>query len=370
MKRYIIVGAGILGATTAYKLAKSGADVLIVDQKGIGQATEAAAGIICPWLSQRRNKAWYNLAKNGARMYPELVEELKADGILETGYAKVGALSLHKEEKKLLAMQERALKRRADAPEIGEVTLLNNRETKQLVPIIDEGYSSIYVSGAAKLDGMTFREALLKAAQNHGAKVLEGKATLYQKGNQVLGVFVENERYEADQVIAACGAWMNEFLAPIGVNFQSTGQKGQILHLDMPDLESKDWPVIIPPTNQSIVPFENRIVVGATHENNKGFDQRVTAGGVFDILSKALEVLPELENSTVLEARVGFRPFTPEFLPVIGRLPNVNRLALANGLGSSGLTTGPFVGTQLAKLVLGDTLDISLEDYDVNTAIK
>lgn len=63
MKSYIIVGAGILGASTAYHLAKAGVNVTLVDRQDLGQATDAAAGIVCPWLSQRRNQAWYKIAK-------------------------------------------------------------------------------------------------------------------------------------------------------------------------------------------------------------------------------------------------------------------------------------------------------------------
>lgn len=112
MKRYIIVGAGILGASTAYHLVKEGADVTIVDRKDEGQATEAAAGIVCPWLAQRRNKRWYRLVKGGARYYPELIQQLEADGEHETGYKKVGAVSLHTNPEKLEKTIERAEKRR------------------------------------------------------------------------------------------------------------------------------------------------------------------------------------------------------------------------------------------------------------------
>ena len=86
MPKVIVIGAGILGASTAYHLAKNGAEVIVVDRKDKGQATDAAAGIICPWLSQRRNKAWYALAKAGARFYPNLIEELNKDGETNTGY--------------------------------------------------------------------------------------------------------------------------------------------------------------------------------------------------------------------------------------------------------------------------------------------
>ncbi|HAM82091.1 NAD(P)/FAD-dependent oxidoreductase [Ornithinibacillus bavariensis] len=369
MKDFIIVGGGILGATTAYKLAKSGADILLVDQSGNGQATDAAAGVICPWLSQRRNKKWYSLARNGARIYPSIVRELKEDGEIETGYAKVGALSIHHAEEKLLAMKERAITRKEEAPEIGEISLLSPKQTRELFPLLDESYSSIHISGAARVDGRVFRNALLRAAKKYGAELLDGHATLYHSNSRVKGIYINDTIYEAKTVIAACGAWMGELLQPLGIHFQARGQKGQLLHLELQNEEANHWPVLMPPTSQSIVPFKHRLVIGATHENDVGFDQRITAGGIHDILSKALEVLPSLSDSPILEARVGFRPFTPEFLPVIGTIQGISGLMLANGLGSSGLTTGPFVGTQLAKLALGEKLDIELKDYDVHGAL-
>src|SRR5690625_1440432 len=111
MKKVIIIGAGILGATTAYKLAKSGIQVVLVDRNDDGQATKAAAGIICPWLAQRRNKAWYKLAKGGAKIYPQLIAELEQDGETNTGYQRVGALGLHTDETKLSKTEQRVLDR-------------------------------------------------------------------------------------------------------------------------------------------------------------------------------------------------------------------------------------------------------------------
>ncbi|MNJ73419.1 D-amino acid dehydrogenase small subunit [compost metagenome] len=67
---------------------------------------------------------------------------------------------------------------------------------------------------------------------------------------------------------------------------------------------------------------------------------------------------------------MGFRPFTPGFLPVIGALPGWQGIFIANGLGASGLTMGPYIGCQLAKLVLGLEIDIALEDYKVEGAIS
>ncbi|TFJ92739.1 NAD(P)/FAD-dependent oxidoreductase [Lentibacillus salicampi] len=370
MKKFIVIGAGILGASTAYKLARAGAEVVVIDRHDSGQATDAAAGIICPWLSQRRNKAWYKLAKGGARIYHDLIRELADDGETATGYKQTGTISIHTDKQKLTAMKERALKRREDAPEIGEVTLLDAKQTKNLFPHLADDYASVHVSGGARVNGRALRDALIRGAQKRGASFLRGSAHLIRKGSRITGVHVNGSTIEADQVIAACGAWIHELLRPLNIQFNSTSQKAQILHLQSPGADTSGWPVVMPPNDQFMLTLDDRIIIGATHENDAGFDRRVTAGGFNEILSKALEIAPGLTDSTVLEARVGFRPHTPGYLPVIGPLPGFDGLLIANGLGSSGLTTGPYVGSQLANLTLGKELEIELADYDVAGAIE
>ncbi|WP_025722783.1 NAD(P)/FAD-dependent oxidoreductase [Paenibacillus polymyxa] len=372
MKKVIVIGSGILGASTAYQLAKMGANVIIVDRKDKGQATDAAAGIICPWLSQRRNQAWYQLAKAGARFYPGLIEELKSEGEIETGYAQVGALSIHDDLEKIKKMEERAHLRQADAPEIGEITRLNEKETHERFPLLVEDYHSVHISGAARIDGRALRDALVRSAQKNGAVLIHGDATLQYESDQVTGVAVGAKSFSADKVIVCAGAWANQLLLPLGIHFKVSYQKAQIMHLQVPNRQDTGtWPVIIPPSDQYLLAFDKqKIVIGATHENEiEGYDTRVTAGGMQEILNKGLELAPDLANSTFQEVRVGFRPFTPGFLPVVGAVPGWNGLIAANGLGASGLTMGPFIGNQLAKLALGMDLDIDIKDYNIRKAI-
>jgi D-amino-acid dehydrogenase len=370
MGRIIVLGSGILGASAAFHLAAKGVKVILVDRAEVGQATNAAAGIICPWISQRRNKAWYELVKHGARYYPELVEKLTSYGIGNTGYRKVGALSLHTNEEKLMQMADRAIKRREDAPEIGEVNILTYEETKERFPLVAEGYGSVYVSGGARVDGRLIRDAMVKAAVHLGTEYVSGNASLIYEDNGVSGVVVNGERVEADRVLVTTGAWAREVLEPVGVNFQVSGQKAQIVHLELPCVDTSEWPVVMPPNNQYLVTFEDgRVVVGSTHEDHKEFDTRVTAGGLNEIIGKALEMFPDLEEATVVETRVGFRPFTPDFLPVIGTVPNLEGVLVANGLGASGLTSGPFLGSELAKLALGEETLLDVSRYAVEGAI-
>ena len=371
--KVIVIGAGIAGSSTAYQLAKLGADVLIIDRKDDGQATDAAAGIICPWLSQRRNKAWYRLAKGGARYYPVLIEELESEGETETGYARVGALSIHTDQGKIDNMEERANKRIVDAAEIGEINRLDEHKTHELFPLLAEGYSSLHISGAARVDGRALRDALLRSAQRNGAKLIYGDAKLEFQSNCVTGVIVDAIRYPANKVIVCAGAWAGLLLQPLGIDFKVSYQKAQIMHLQIPDSTQPtgSWPVVMPPSDQYLLAFEQqKIVIGATHENNvEGYDTRITPGGMHEIVSKCLAFAPDLADSTFQEVRVGFRPFTADFLPVIGAIPEWEGLLAVNGLGASGLTMGPYIGAQLAKLALGMELDIDLTDYDISKAI-
>lgn len=370
MNRIIIIGAGILGASTAYHLAKKGMEVIVIDRQDVGQATDAAAGIICPWLSQRRNKAWYALAKSGAAYYAALIDLLKEDGETETGYRQVGAISLQTDVRKLEKMINRAMERREEALEIGAIEQLSQEETAIQFPVLSTGFESVHISGAARVNGRALRQALVNAAMKYGASFISGSAELIHIGNKVTGVQVGDEHYDAETVVITAGAWAPELLAPLGIDLQVVGQKAQIIHLQLKETKTNEWPVVMPENDQYILAFdEGRIVIGATHENDKQFDERVTAGGIHEVIDKALAVAPGLCDAEFVEARVGFRPVTPNFLPIIGEVPEVEGLFLANGLGASGLTVGPFLGAQLAKLILKEPLDIQLDLYEVKEAM-
>lgn len=369
MERFIIIGAGIAGASTAYHLAKRGKNVMVTDRGDNGQATDAAAGIICPWLSQRRNKKWYQLAKNGAAYYSDLIQSLEADGETQTGYSRVGALSIHTDENKLDGMVERAMKRRENAPEIGTIQKLDTRETKEAFPLLHDAFQSVYVSGAARVSGRSLRSALINGATKHGATFLKGNAALIHEHNRVTGVTVNKHNYHADTIIATNGVWMNELLEDLPSPVQVSAQKAQIMHLQLANLETHHWPVILPPNDQyMLTSSDDRVIIGATHENNAACDTSSTAGGVHDMLTKALQIAPFLASGTILETRVGFRPFTGDSLPMFGKVSGVQGMFFANGLGATGLTMGPYIGSLLATLAMGEEPHIDVSPYRADTS--
>ncbi|MFC2949458.1 NAD(P)/FAD-dependent oxidoreductase [Virgibacillus sediminis] len=365
--KHIIIGAGILGASTAYHLAKKGEDIVIIDRQEPGQATRNAAGIVCPWLTNRSNKAWYQLVIRGAKYYPTLIDELKREGESETGYEQVGAVNIFDTEEKLDRKMELAYKRKESSPEMGEITRLSPEQTKRLFPPVSDIYRALHIGGAARVDGAALSGSLLRAAQKKGAELVHGDASFLVHNQEVQGVNVDGVHYYGDQVIVTNGAWTNALFEPLGMKSHVTFEKAQIIHLQMPGVDTSDWPVMLPPFNHYMLTFGGgRIVVGATRETADSFDSRVTAGSVHQLMDKALRVAPGLADASYIGTKVGFRPFTPGSLPVIGRVSGHDHILIANGLGASGLTSGPYIGAQLAKLAIGGKPEISMEAFSPN----
>jgi len=116
MKKIAIVGAGIVGATAAYYLSKESDIEVTVFDHGYGQATKAAAGIISPWFSKRRNKAWYKMARLGADFYVDLLTDLEKSGQKVDFYQRTGVFLLKKDDSKLEELYDLALQRRDESP--------------------------------------------------------------------------------------------------------------------------------------------------------------------------------------------------------------------------------------------------------------
>ena len=362
--RIIVVGAGILGASTAYHLARHGAEVTLVDRADEGRATAAGAGIVCPWGSLNDDAPSYALLAGGARYYPHLVAALGEDGERDLGYAQVGGLYVPDTPSELDATERRVRARAVDAPEAGRIERLAPAEARALFPPLRPDLPALYVSGGARVDGRRMAAALQRAATKRGARTVNGSAELVLRGSRAAGVRVEGEMLEADGVVVAAGAWARALLAPAGIQLAVEPQRGQIIHLRQPGTDTARWPVLLPLSSYYLLAFEDsRVVIGATREYHSGFDYRVTAAGAAEVLNAGLAVAPGLAGWTLHEIRIGFRPLAPDNRPMLGPVPGVDNLLVGNGLGPSGLTMGPYAGALLAEAALGQPTELSLSDY-------
>jgi len=406
--RVAVIGSGIVGAGAAYELSARGVSVTVVDGSFHGRATQASAGIVCPWVDHPDDQDWYRLTREGALHYPRLVEELGED----IGYARVGALLVAEDPADLEAPRTLLAHRRPEAPEMGEVT--DVAAPTALFPPLAEDLSALHVPGAARVDGGAVRDALLRAAVRRGAELRAGTATLTPDGRVLVREARESDSrglaahpppapgassgapdeagvhgswrrsaplrpeagerpveagseagdgtpIEADMVIVAAGAWAGEVCRPLGTELPVFPRRGQIVYAALDGVDTAWWPIVLPRNGPYLVGLPgSQVVVGATVED-VGFAARVTMGGLDDVLREGLRVAPGLFGATVTEARVGLRPVYAPGPPLIGHL--TDRVVVATGLSAYGLTAGPFTGRIAADLALGHEPPIDVTAY-------
>lgn len=359
-----VIGAGILGASTAYHLALAGHEVTVVDQEHQGKATLAGAGIVCPWATSVNEPEWYKMYAAGAAYYDELVSGLAARGETDVGYRKVGALVTSEVQTDYDAAGERLAKRTAEAPESGGFEEITPAQAQAKFPPINPAYKAFWVPGGARVNARQLAPAMVRAAVALGATFHSDLATLELDGAKARVFDGRGEEILSDQIVVTAGAWASQILGPLGLLHPVKPQRGQILHFGMKGADTSRWSVLLPMASYYLLAFDDsRVVVGATREDGKGFDYRVTCEGQHEVLTAALRYAPGLADATLLETRIGFRPAPPGLRPILGPVPGIEGLILGNGLGAAGLTIGPYAGRQLARIATEETPEVTLNPY-------
>ena len=173
-----------------------------------------------------------------------------------------------------------------------------------------------------------------------------------------------------DQIILATGAWLGDMLEPLGYEVDIRPQKGQLRDYQLAqDMEA--YPVVMPEGEWDLIPFAGgKLSLGATHENDMGFDLTVDETLLQKMEEAALPHYPALSEATSRSERVGIRAYTSDFSPFFGQVPGLAGVYAASGLGSSGLTTGPIIGYHLAQLIQDKELTLDPLNYPIENYVK
>lgn len=358
MSTIAVIGGGIVGASAAYHLAKSGVKTVLVDGAQVGKATSAGAGIVAPGASLRPLPQFYELAKPAVAYYSTLADDLTNLNEEDCGYEVCGKLMVAEtpDKAKLFPELKQLFEKRRDEgmPNLDDITDISPAEAREMLPILGDMQAAMYISGAARVDGSTMRTALTDAAEKLGAKVIRGNAGIDVTSGRVTGLTSEQGPITVDAVVVAAGAWTNKVLEPTGFRLAINPQKGQIVHIEMPGQDTTRWPILGWGGSQYQLSFgPDRVVCGATREFDSGYDTRVTPAGVKHVLDEQLRLCPGLADGTLAEIRVGLRPYSDDALPFIGAVPGIDNLVVSSGHGPSGLQLGPYSGLLAAELAQG-----------------
>lgn len=374
----IVIGGGIVGTTAAYRAGQLGARTLLFDRRDAGRATDAGAGILAPESSTRDGRLWYDFALDAVRYYDTLFKDLTADGVpaedLALAFSRCPKLTVALDDSEAAALAEverivyRRQKERSPSPEECIRPISSSEARSAFFPPLAEAAAVLLQPVARRVDGRLMTAAVEQALPARAARTKRSDVSrLLLDGNRVHGVSTaDGEEYTAGAVLIAGGAWSAAFGRQLGVNLPVAPQRGQIIHLQVPDRNTDAWSIVSGMRGYYQVPWPGgRVAVGATRETGRGFDPRATVGGAQEVLREALRLAPGLLDATLHEIRVGLRPYTTDHLPLLGGVPGYGGVYLATGHGPTGLTLGPFSGKLVAEQALGHSPAWDITSFSV-----
>lgn len=322
----LVIGGGVIGLAVAWRAAQRGLrNVIVVDPSPGGGAAGVAAGMLAPVTElQYGEEPLLRLGMASNERYAAFAAELsEASGGRDTGYRRCGTVAValdsddREELRELHAFHQR----------LGlDSTWLTGREARRLEPMLAPGVrGGLHVADDHQVDPRRLLTALAAACENANVLLHRAEAVeLLVEGGRATGARLSTgERVGAGQVVLAAGPHSHRLPGlPDGVLPAIRPVKGQVLRLHVPDAYhpflSRNVRAVVRGRHLYLVPRENgELVVGATTEE-QGYDTTVTAGGVYELLRDAHELVPGITELPLLETSAGLRPGSPDNAPLLG----------------------------------------------------
>ncbi|MEV0531526.1 glycine oxidase ThiO [Kitasatospora sp. NPDC050463] len=363
----LVIGGGIIGLAVAWRAARLGVrNIAVVDPDPGGGAARVAAGMLAPVTElQYGEEPLLRLGMASNERYAAFAAELaEASGGQDTGYRQCGtvAVALDSDDREELR-ELHAFHRRLGL----DSQWLTGREARKLEPMLAPGVrGGLHVTDDHQVDGRRLARALVLACERANVRLHRAEATeLLVEGGRAVGAQLgTRETLTADRIVLAAGSRSHLLPGlPEGVLPAIRPVKGQILRLRIPPAYrpflSRNVRAVVRGQHLYLVPRENgELVIGATSEE-QGYDTTVTAGGVYELLRDAHELVPGITELPLVETSAGLRPGSPDNAPLLGptALPG---LVAATGHYRNGVLLTPVTADLVAEhLVTGATPELA-----------
>lgn len=354
----VIVGAGVIGLATAWRVAERGPAVTVVAPDPGGGASGVAAGMLTP-VSELTygEEPLLRLGLASRERYRAFIAELEERTGLDTGYRDDGILEVAFDSDDLAYLDD--LRRFQEA--LGVPTeALGGAACRELEPMLAPSVrGGLLAPEDGSIDPRRLAPALLAAARQRGVTLVRTRATsVIVERDAAVGVrLADGTEIRARQVMLAAGCWTGDIAGlPPGVLPPIRPVKGQVIRLRArtPFLRRCTRGLVRGSSVYLVPRADGEIVIGATQEE-MGFDTTVTAGGLWELLRDARELLPGLTELEFAEVSAGLRPGSPDNAPVMGptALPG---LYVATGHFRNGVLLAPVSADVMAEVLVDGTL--------------
>jgi glycine oxidase len=362
--RTVVIGAGVMGLSIAWRLAQAGCTVTVYDRGEAGHgASWAAAGMLAAAVeTEPGEETLLGLTLESQRQWPDFARELETATGMSVGYRDEGTVvvALNRDDAEQLRFTYDFQKR------LGlDIEWLSGAAARQREPHLRPGIPGAVLSpNDHQVENRALAAALAAAAKQAGAIIHEHCPVheIDTVGDQVRGVITANGRVPADVVVLAAGAWSRDIGGiPAAYVPPVRPIKGQMLALRMDPAAPLLRHVIWLPRGYLVPRLDGRLVIGATVEE-RGFDDSVTAGGLLALIEGAWRAVPAIEELPVIETWVGFRPGSRDDAPMLGP-SGIEGLVVATGHHRNGILLTPVTAQSISRYILTGQLAENLRPF-------
>jgi glycine oxidase len=351
----VVVGGGIIGMAIAWRARRRGMTVTLLERDGAGEGTSrVAAGMLAPVVEVEFGEAGRRLLELGLRslqLWPAFASDLEASTGASVGLLRTGTLLIARDEDEARELERQLAFRRSLGLEVGRLRASEAREREPaLAPTLR---LALEAPDDHSVDPRLVLLALRDACESAGVHLREhapvASLELDGAGERATGVRLQDgERVAAEHVVLAAGPWSEQIEGlPADAGVRVRPVKGQVVRLRDPAGPGLLRRVVRFEGGYVVPRGDGRYVLGATVEE-RGFELEPTAGGVYELLREAHELVPGISELEIEELSVGLRPCTPDNGPVIGRA-GVDGVIWATGHYRNGILLAPLT----AELVMG-----------------
>ena len=347
----VVIGAGVVGCSVAYYLAREGINVTLLEQESIGSGASAhATGSLSLLGAEFSPGASFQIARASYAEFQQIVPELESATGMDLLYQRRPSLRLALDDdeadliKCLMVWQQPHVK----------MHWINTQEVHSIEPRLSPSIiGAVYEDESAQLDSYRLDLALARGAELKGAKILYREVTgLITSGPTISGVKTASGDIPCGTVVVAAGAWSRAFAPWLRFPVPIRPMKGERLLLNHP---GEPLPVLIssPKRGHMISRLDGFISVGSTGGRDydqkelflgEEFDRRPTETARLELLQRAIDVFPDLERAELVQQLAGSRPLSPDGKPIIGPVPGLESVLLATGHATKGIHLGPITG--------------------------
>ena len=363
----LVIGGGVVGLTTALKLADRGVSVTLLDRQSTGrEASWAGAGMLPPGNLPNAATPEARLRSYSHSLWKEFSSDLLERTGLDNGYHLCGAVDIFSQEDEAEYNQ----RLRCWAEEGIRVQMLDRSETERLVADLNPMFtSSAYLPDFAQIRNPRHMQALRVACLQRGVEIVEHVEGICVKadGERVSEVRTSSRLFLFDRICIAAGAWSASILQSLGCVVPVKPVRGQIVQLQLP---MPPFRCVIEKSRRYLVPRRDGLILIGSTEEDVGFVKQNTTEGVAGLLEFAKSLVPSLAHAEVIRSWAGLRPGSPDELPLLGGVPGLSNLIVGAGHFRSGLQMSPGTATILTDLLLGTPSAILLEGLTADRFLR